>query len=155
LAETISFNQYAAALPHRQSLLRNLLAIESDRAARGTCRDKMRAKAGCGAVRQGTDDQPISVRTCAMISRRKRAQSTQQGPKTGFDGDPGQTHPIYRRSAAQVEAELCLLCVGWSFSTADAFAMRARGIGTTDGAKSPLGKGFGRIEFAPAPASVA
>jgi hypothetical protein len=81
-----------------------------------------------------------------MISRRKRAQSTQQGPKTGFDGDPGQTHPIYRRSAAQVEAELCLLCVGWSFSTADAFAMRARGIGTTDGAKSPLGKGFGGID---------
>src|SRR5262249_32975555 len=109
LAETISFNQYAAALPHRQSLLRNLLAIESDRAARGTCRDKMRAKAGCGAVRQGTDDQPISVRTCAMISRRKQAQTAQQGPKTGFDGDPGQTHPIYRRSAAQVEAELCLL----------------------------------------------
>jgi len=60
-------------------------------------------------VLQGIDDQPISVRACAMISRRKRAKSAQQGLKIGFDGDPAQTHPIYRRSAAQVEAELCLL----------------------------------------------
>jgi len=44
-----------------------------------------------------------------MIPRRKRPQSAQQAPESGFDRDPAQPHTVDGRAAAQIEAELRLL----------------------------------------------
>src|SRR5262249_21127483 len=110
LAETISFNQYAVALPHRQSLLGNQLALESDRAARGYVPRQNAHKGPVAAALLGKG--PTISRYPFAPVRRSRVASRRnplnKGPKTGFDRDPAQTHPIYRRSVAHVEAELRL-----------------------------------------------